>query len=317
MAPRNRGAGPGRRRGPRPSGARRPRPARGAPGARSRPWPGCARSDSARGPGRPSAMIWPWPADDSTSPGDPEADALLSRTTRWPCSSAWSSTSRSRWSGPSGARPSCAARSGRALDAGPDRRHGPRAPGRASSPGRRSTATRARWPAGSRRCAGWSSRSTGATPSRIWTRRCRTPRTCWRGSRPCPGFGEQKARIFVALLGKQLGVDPEGLAGGLRPLRRAGLDPLGGRHRRRRQPGPRPGLQTGDEGGQQGGGTDKQAGGPNKKAAADQGHRGPVRRRRPGGAKRPPRPARRPRPSGRRPPDAAGRPDDQGRRPAG
>ena len=25
-----------------------------------------------------------------------------------------------------------------------------------------------------------------------------------------PGFGEQKARIFVALLGKQLGVRPEG-----------------------------------------------------------------------------------------------------------
>jgi uncharacterized HhH-GPD family protein len=28
--------------------------------------------------------------------------------------------------------------------------------------------------------------------------------------RALPGFGEQKARIFVALLGKQLGVRPEG-----------------------------------------------------------------------------------------------------------
>ena len=28
--------------------------------------------------------------------------------------------------------------------------------------------------------------------------------------RALPGFGEQKARIFVALLGKQLGVQPEG-----------------------------------------------------------------------------------------------------------
>ena len=30
------------------------------------------------------------------------------------------------------------------------------------------------------------------------------------GSGPCPGFGEQKARIFVGLLGKQLGVRPPG-----------------------------------------------------------------------------------------------------------
>ena len=31
-----------------------------------------------------------------------------------------------------------------------------------------------------------------------------------------PGFGDQKARIFLALLGKQRGVQPDGLAGGRR-----------------------------------------------------------------------------------------------------
>ena len=48
-----------------------------------------------------------------------------------------------------------------------------------------------------------------------------------------PGFGEQKAKIFMALLGKQLGVRPR-VAGGLRCLRRGGLLPLGRRCRRRR-----------------------------------------------------------------------------------
>ena len=48
--------------------------------------------------------------------------------------------------------------------------------------------------------------------------------------RALPGFGEQKAKIFAALLGKQLGVRPDGLARGLRPLRRRGDLPVGGRH---------------------------------------------------------------------------------------
>ena len=41
-----------------------------------------------------------------------------------------------------------------------------------------------------------------------------------------PGFGEQKARIFAALLGKQLGVRPAGLGGG-----RAAPTPRPGRFR--------------------------------------------------------------------------------------
>ena len=48
-----------------------------------------------------------------------------------------------------------------------------------------------------------------------------------------PGFGKQKSQIFTALLGKQFGVQPRGLAGGGRLLRRGRLVPVGGRHRRR------------------------------------------------------------------------------------
>lgn len=33
-----------------------------------------------------------------------------------------------------------------------------------------------------------------------------------------PGFGEQKTKIFVALLGKQLGVNAAGVAGGVRAV---------------------------------------------------------------------------------------------------
>ena len=48
-----------------------------------------------------------------------------------------------------------------------------------------------------------------------------------------PGFGAQKAKIFTALLGKQYGVRPEGLARGRRRLRPAGIAALGRRRRRR------------------------------------------------------------------------------------
>lgn len=49
-----------------------------------------------------------------------------------------------------------------------------------------------------------------------------------------PGFGDQKARIFAALLGKQLDVRPDGWRKSVGPLRRGRLVPLGGRRRRRR-----------------------------------------------------------------------------------
>ena len=37
-----------------------------------------------------------------------------------------------------------------------------------------------------------------------------------------PGFGEQKARIFIALLGKQLGVQPPGWEAAASPFGKAG-----------------------------------------------------------------------------------------------
>ncbi len=67
-----------------------------------------------------------------------------------------------------------------------------------------------------------------------------------------PGFGKQKSQIFVALVGKQLGVRPEGWEAGRRRLRRGRVLPLGGGRgtsllagarcvpsRRRRRPQPR------------------------------------------------------------------------------
>jgi uncharacterized HhH-GPD family protein len=45
--------------------------------------------------------------------------------------------------------------------------------------------------------------------SRIWTTAATTPELLER-LRALPGFGDQKARIFAALLGKQLGVQPRG-----------------------------------------------------------------------------------------------------------
>jgi uncharacterized HhH-GPD family protein len=43
----------------------------------------------------------------------------------------------------------------------------------------------------------------------VWTSAA-DGRELLRRLRALPGFGEQKARIFVALLGKQLGVQPDG-----------------------------------------------------------------------------------------------------------
>ena len=67
-------------------------------------------------------------------------------------------------------------------------------------------------------------------PARIWTT-ADTGEELLRRVVALPGFGMRKAKIFVALLGKQLGVGPPGMGGGLRPLRRGGKPPLGGRYR--------------------------------------------------------------------------------------
>jgi uncharacterized HhH-GPD family protein len=46
-------------------------------------------------------------------------------------------------------------------------------------------------------------------PAAVWTS-AKSGEVLYRNVRNLPGFGEQKARIFVALLGKQLGVQPRG-----------------------------------------------------------------------------------------------------------
>ena len=78
---------------------------------------------------------------------------------------------------------------------------------------RRCTATPRRWPGGCRRSPRCSSSTTTATP-RASGATSRTAPPCCAGIKALPGFGTQKAQIFVALLGKQRGVDPAGLAGG-------------------------------------------------------------------------------------------------------
>jgi uncharacterized HhH-GPD family protein len=49
----------------------------------------------------------------------------------------------------------------------------------------------------------------GGKASTVWTKAPDGP-TLLKRLTALPGFGEQKARIFAALLGKQLGIQPEG-----------------------------------------------------------------------------------------------------------
>ncbi len=67
-----------------------------------------------------------------------------------------------------------------------------------------------------------------------------------------PGFGEQKAKIFVALLGKQLGVQPAGWREAAGTFGAEGLAHVGRGHLRRRFAGPSPVVQAGTEGSRQG-----------------------------------------------------------------
>jgi uncharacterized HhH-GPD family protein len=49
----------------------------------------------------------------------------------------------------------------------------------------------------------------GGDPAAVWTS-ASSGEELYKNVKALPGFGEQKARIFVALLGKQLGVRPKG-----------------------------------------------------------------------------------------------------------
>ena len=66
--------------------------------------------------------------------------------------------------------------------------------------------------------------------------------------RALPGFGEQKAKIFAALLGKQLDVRLDGWREGHHPLRQGGQLPLGGGHHQSGEPRQGAGHQEGAEG---------------------------------------------------------------------
>ena len=94
---------------------------------------------------------------------------------------------------------------------------------------------RARWRRARTRCAttlvdeygGDAASASGRTPSRATS--------CSRGCARCPGFGEEKSKIFLALLGKRLGVAPDGLGAGRRcrsPTRRSARSPTSTRPRR-------------------------------------------------------------------------------------
>ena len=63
-----------------------------------------------------------------------------------------------------------------------------------------------------------------------------------------PGFGEQKARIFVALLGKAARGPSRGMGAGSGTVRRVQVVPLGGRHRFTGGTGQGSPVQTADEG---------------------------------------------------------------------
>ena len=101
----------------------------------------------------------------------------------------------------------------------------PRRSSRCSRSGRRCTASRARWPGACRRCAAAVRDDWGGDASAIWTQGDPDGAEVLKRLQALPGFGEQKAKIFLALLGKQRGLAGARLARGRRALRRGGIIP--------------------------------------------------------------------------------------------
>ena len=89
------------------------------------------------------------------------------------------------------------------------RRPTPRPSPTCAPPRRPSTATAARWPARIQALAVVVRDTYGGDASALW-RDAATGAELVARLKALPGFGEQKARIFAALLGKQLGVRPDG-----------------------------------------------------------------------------------------------------------
>ena len=69
--------------------------------------------------------------------------------------------------------------------------------------------SRGRWASGSTPCPSTSSTPTAATRPRIWDE-AGSGEELYRRLRALPGYGDEKAKIFVAVLAKRVGVAPPG-----------------------------------------------------------------------------------------------------------
>ncbi len=159
--------------------------------------------------------IGSWP---SRCPSTPTPTSC-SRATRWRCSSACCSTSRSRWRRPSPARVTWCAGSAMSRP----RRNWPssaRSSWRPSSAsGQRCTATRRRWRPGCRRCASCWWTPTAATRPR--SGRAPGPAvSCWHGSARCPASGRTRRGSSWRCSASSTGCSRK--AGGRRPATSAG-----------------------------------------------------------------------------------------------
>ncbi len=76
-------------------------------------------------------------------------------------------------------------------------------------PSRRFTASRPRWAGASTSCAPCSPTSTTGTAENLWAG-VTSGAELYRRLRALPGYGDEKSRIFVAILAKTQGVAPEG-----------------------------------------------------------------------------------------------------------
>ena len=92
-----------------------------------------------------------------------------------------------------------------------------------------------------------------ATPPPIWTKGNPDGAEVLRRLKALPGFGEQKAKIFLALLGKQRGLQAPGWREAAGHYGEEGCVPLRGRHRGSGVPRQGAGQQAGGQGRCQGG----------------------------------------------------------------
>ena len=74
----------------------------------------------------------------------------------------------------------------------------------------RCTATRVRWRSARTRCATHIVEEYDGDAGRDLDTASTTRRCCSTASARCPGYGEEKAKIFLAILGKRLQVAPKG-----------------------------------------------------------------------------------------------------------